>query len=147
MILTAKVYEVAKQTELTSAALLSQKVGRPVFLKREDLQSVHSFKLRGAYNKLAHMTAAERDQGVIACSAGNHAQGLALAASKLGISAKIVMPSGTSEIKWNAVARLGGDVVLHGVDLFEAKQEALRLAKLENRVFVHPYASRTFKCM
>jgi len=139
-ILTAKVYDVAVETALTPAPLLSSKLGnRPIFLKREDTQPVHSFKIRGAYNKLRGLSQADKNRGVIACSAGNHAQGIAIAARALGIDAVIVMPAGSAEIKWKSVQRLGAKVILHGADLFESKTECLRLAAIDGKVFVHPY--------
>ena len=108
-ILTAKVYDVAIETPLDFAPTLSQRLGNRVLLKREDLQPVFSFKLRGAYNKMAHLSAAERARGVIAASAGNHAQGVALAAQRLGCEAMIVMPVTTPQIKIDAVAGARGE--------------------------------------
>ena len=106
-ILLAPVYDVAKETDLTPLTKLSARLGNQIFLKREDQQPVHSFKLRGAYNKLANLPKAQCIHGVVAASAGNHAQGLALAASKLGINATIFMPITTPEIKVDNVRRLG----------------------------------------
>src|SRR5664279_5429555 len=117
-ILTALVYDVAIESPLEPAPRLSNRLGSQVWLKREDLQPVFSFKLRGAYNKIAQLTTAERDRGVIAASAGNHAQGVALAANRLGCEAIIVMPVTTPRIKVDAVRTLGAKVVLHG-DSFE----------------------------
>src|SRR5262245_39597972 len=113
-ILTAKVYDVAVETQLDEAVPLSRHPGNRVLLKREDQQPVFSFKLRGAYNKMAHLSAAERAKGVIAASAGNHAQGVALAAQRLGCQATIVMPITTPHIKISAVEARGAKVVLHG---------------------------------
>ena len=122
-ILTAKVYDVAIETPLELAATLSQRLRNRVLLKREDTQPVFSFKLRGAYNKMAHLTAAERARGVIAASAGNHAQGVALAAQKLGCTATIVMPVTTPHIKIAAVEARGASVVLHGDSYSDAYDE------------------------
>ena len=113
-ILTAKVYDVAIESALDLAPTLSQRIGNRVLLKREDQQPVFSFKLRGAYNKMAHLSAAERNRGVVTASAGNHGQGVALAAQKLGCKATIVMPVTTPSIKIQAVAARGAKVVLHG---------------------------------
>ncbi|KAJ1913065.1 threonine deaminase [Mycoemilia scoparia] len=139
LILTAPVYEVADETPLTAATNLSTKTNNRVYLKREDLQSVFSFKLRGAYNKIYHLTDEEKQQGVIACSAGNHAQGVALAAKKLGIKATIVMPKLTPEIKWKNVKRLGAQVVLHGDDFDSAKEECTRLTHQQGYVNIPPF--------
>ena len=119
-ILEAEVYDVATESPLDPAPLLSDRLGLPVMLKREDLQPVFSFKLRGAYNRIRKLDEAARKRGVITASAGNHAQGVALAASRLGIRAHIVMGRNTPEIKVNAVARLGGHVILHGDNYDEA---------------------------
>src|ERR1700745_448629 len=113
-ILTAKVYDVAVESPPEIAPTLSRRLGNRVLLKREDQQSVFSFKLRGAYNKMAHLSAAERARGVIAASAGNHAQGVALAAQRLRCKATIVMPITTPSIKIQAVTARGAKVVLHG---------------------------------
>src|SRR5262247_3059185 len=113
-ILTARVYDVAHETPLEPARALSRRLGNHVLLKREDQQSVFSFKLRGAYNKMAHLTPAERARGVIAASAGNHAQGVALAAQKLQCAATIVVPVTTPHIKIAAIESRGAKVVLHG---------------------------------
>ncbi len=138
-ILTAKVYDVAVETPLEEAATLSRRLGNRVLLKREDQQSVFSFKLRGAYNKMAHLTPAERASGVIAASAGNHAQGVALAAQRLGCAATIVMPITTPHIKIAAVEARGATVVLHGDSYSDAFDEAQRLQKASGATFVHPY--------
>ena len=121
LILTSRVYDVCKETPLDPAPRLSRRLGRTVLLKREDLQPVFSFKLRGAYNKIAHLGQAERAQGVIAASAGNHAQGVAYSARRLGIPAIIVMPRTTPEIKVEAVRASGPEVVLHGDTYADAK--------------------------
>lgn len=138
-ILTALVYDVAIESPLEAAPRLSGRLGSKVWLKREDLQPVFSFKLRGAYNKIAQLTQAERDRGVIAASAGNHAQGVALAAKRLGCEAVIVMPVTTPRIKVDAVRTLGAKVVLHG-DTFEAAfAHSQALAQVEGRIYIHPY--------
>lgn len=135
----ADVYEVAIQTPLEFARKLSERLGHRVWLKREDLQPVFSFKLRGAYNKLRCLSEEERQRGVIAASAGNHAQGLALAATRMGLRAVIVMPSTTPSIKVDAVRAHGGEVVLHG-DIFDvASEHAQALAREHNLTYVHPY--------
>ena len=119
-ILNARVYDVARETPLDAAPLLSGRIGNHAFLKREDLQPVFSFKCRGAYNKMSRLNIATREAGVVAASAGNHAQGVALAATKLGIKAKIVMPVTTPAIKVEAVRALGAKVLLHGDSFDEA---------------------------
>lgn len=118
-----------------------QAVGASVYLKREDLQPIFSFKLRGAYNKIAHLTTEEQRRGIVCCSAGNHAQGVAMAAAKLDIDAVIVMPEATPLIKVAGVKRHGGRVrvLLHGESYDEAAGEAARLQKDEGRVMIHPY--------
>ncbi len=138
-ILNAKVYDVAVETPLEVAPNLSARIGNTVLLKREDMQPVFSFKLRGAYNKMAQLTAAQLKRGVITASAGNHAQGVALSAQKLGCKAVIVMPSTTPQIKIQAVARRGAKVVLHGDSYSDAYQHALALEKKDKLTFVHPY--------
>ncbi len=138
-ILTASVYDVARETPLEMMPTLSQRIGSSVWLKREDLQPVFSFKLRGAYNRIAQLTASERARGVIAASAGNHAQGVALAASRLGIKAVIVMPVTTPRIKVQAVQRFGGRTVLHGDSFDEASAHALTLQEKHGYVFIHPF--------
>lgn len=135
----SKVYDVAIETPLDHAKVISARLANNIYLKREDLQSVFSFKLRGAYNKIAHLSAAERNQGVIAASAGNHAQGVALAANKLGIPATIVMPTTTPNIKVESVTRLGGKTILFGDTYDEAHQYSLQLAEQQNLSYVHPY--------
>ncbi|EFX05525.1 threonine biosynthetic enzyme [Grosmannia clavigera kw1407] len=126
LILTSRVYEVCKETSLTHAVNLSNRLECNVLLKREDEQPVFSFKLRGAYNKMAHLDPAEAWRGVVCCSAGNHAQGVAYSGRKLKIPATIVMPEGTPSIKHLNVSRMGGNVVLHGADFDAAKEECLR---------------------
>src|SRR4051812_48658127 len=138
-ILTAKVYDVAVETPLELAATLSERLGNRILLKREDQQSVFSFKLRGAYNKMAHLSPAMRKRGVIAASAGNHAQGVALAAQKLACKATIVMPVTTPFIKIAAVEARGAKVVLHGDSYSDAYSHALLLQKKSGAAFVHPY--------
>jgi len=138
-ILTSSVYEVAEETPLEPMALLSARLGIPVLLKREDLQPVFSFKIRGAHNKIASLTADERARGVICASAGNHAQGVALSAARLGIRAVIVMPTTTPSIKVNSVRRMGGEVVLFGDAFDAARDHANELAVQNGLVFVHPF--------
>jgi threonine dehydratase len=138
-ILTARVYDVAIESALEPATGISAAVNNLVLLKREDTQPVFSFKLRGAYNKMAHLTQAELDRGVICASAGNHAQGVALAAQHLNCKATIVMPLSTPAIKVNAVKARGGNVVLHGDSFFEANTHANALAAKKKLTFVHPY--------
>ena len=138
-ILTARVYDVADETPLEMAARLSQRLDNHILMKREDLQQVFSFKLRGAYNKIINLSDEERQAGVITASAGNHAQGVALAGSSLGITAVIVMPETTPEIKVNAVRGFGGQVVLHGDTYDEALTFALGKAHEQGMTFVHPY--------
>jgi threonine dehydratase len=138
-ILTAKVYDVAVETPLDAAPTLSLRLHNRVLLKREDQQPVFSFKLRGAYNKMAHMTPAQRAKGVIAASAGNHAQGVALAAQRLSCRATIVMPVTTPHIKIAAVEARGAKVVLHGDSYSDAYDRALALQKSSGATFVHPY--------
>ena len=138
-ILTALVYDVAVETPLEPAPLLSAALGQKVWLKREDLQPVFSFKLRGAYNRMARLDPQELARGVAAASAGNHAQGVALAARKLGCRAVIVMPVTTPAIKVDAVRRLGAEVRLHGDSFDEAAAFARELVAAEGFVFIHPY--------
>src|SRR6185369_11019718 len=109
-ILTSRVYEVARETPLDAAPRLSRRLDNDVLLKREDLQPIFSFKLRGAYNKIAHLTPAERARGVITASAGNHSQGVAFSARRLGLKATIVMPQTTPQIKIDAVTAMGAEV-------------------------------------
>jgi len=135
----ARVYDVAIETPLQLAPKLSARLRNEVLFKREDLQPVFSFKLRGAYNKIAQLTAAERARGVICASAGNHAQGVALSSHKLGIEATIVMPRTTPEIKVQAVEHLGGQVVLFGDSYSDASVHAAELCETSGKVFIHPY--------
>jgi len=140
--LTAKVYDVARETELELASNLSARIKNKVLLKREDNQPVFSFKLRGAYNKMAHLSPADLKRGVIAASAGNHAQGVALAAAKLDCKAIIVMPTTTPQVKIDAVSARGGSsvkIVLHGDSYSDAYQHALSLEKKHQLTFVHPF--------
>jgi len=138
-ILNARVYDVAVETPLELAPNLSARTGNRMLLKREDMQPVFSFKLRGAYNKMAHLQPSQRRRGVIAASAGNHAQGVALAAQKLGCRAVIVMPTTTPRIKIDAVAKRGAEVVLAGESFDEAYATALAIEKKQKLAFVHPY--------
>ncbi len=135
----SSVYDVAKNTPLEFQANLSARIHNRVLLKREDMQPVFSFKLRGAYNKMAHLSADAIKRGVIAASAGNHAQGVALSAQKLKCRAMIVMPTTTPLIKVNAVKARGAEVVLYGDSYSDAYIKALELEKSEGLTFVHPY--------
>ena len=137
--LNARVYDVAIVTPLQTAKNLSQRLGITVLLKREDQQEVHSFKLRGAYNKMAHLTPAQLKKGVICASAGNHAQGVALSASKMGVRAVIVMPLTTPQLKIDAVKGFGGEVVLFGESYSDAYTHAVALEKKQGLTFVHPF--------
>ncbi|WJW75869.1 threonine ammonia-lyase, biosynthetic [Thiohalobacter sp. IOR34] len=139
MILNARVYDVARETPLEYAQRLSERCGNRVWIKREDLQPVFSFKLRGAYNKIAHLSDAECARGVIAASAGNHAQGVALGAQRRGIKALIVMPRTTPQIKTASVRSLGARIVLHGDSYDEAHAHARQLAEERGLVFIHPF--------
>ena len=138
-ILTARVYDVAIESSLEPAKTLSARLKNTVLLKREDQQSVFSFKLRGAYNKMAHLSAAQLKKGVICASAGNHAQGVAMSAQKLGTRAVIVMPTTTPQLKVDAVKALGGDVVLHGDSYSDAYAHAVQIEKKRGLSFVHPF--------
>jgi len=138
-ILTARVYDVAIETGLERAPALSARIGNEVWLKREDNQPVFSFKLRGAYNKMAHLSATQLRRGVICASAGNHAQGVALAARKLGCKAVIVMPVTTPQVKIDAVRALGGEVELHGDSYSDAHERARQLERQRGLTFVHPF--------
>ena len=138
-ILRARVYDVAMESPLEAAPRLSRRLGNTVLLKREDLQPVFSFKLRGAYNKIAHLSDSVAKRGVICASAGNHAQGVALAAKRRGIPAIIVMPETTPNIKVSAVRDLGGEVVLHGDDYDSAYEHAQSIVRERNLAFVHPF--------
>jgi threonine dehydratase len=138
-ILKARVYDVAIESPLDPAPRLSRRLGNQVLFKREDLQPVFSFKLRGAYNKIAHLSAEQATRGVICASAGNHAQGVALGARRRGIPALIVMPETTPAIKVQAVRDLGGEIVLHGDDYDAAYEHARSLADARGLVFIHPF--------
>ncbi len=138
-ILRARVYDVAIESPLDPAPNLSRRLGNSVLLKREDLQPVFSFKLRGAYNRMSHLSAAELERGVIAASAGNHAQGVALAADRLGCRAVIVMPLTTPEMKVRAVEARGAEVVLHGDTYDEAYLRARQLEQERQLSFIHPF--------
>lgn len=138
-ILNAKVYDVARESDLQYAKQLSQRTGNTIYLKREDQQPVYSFKLRGAYNKMAHLTPAALRKGVICASAGNHAQGVALSANHLGTKAVIVMPTTTPQVKVDAVRALGGEVVLHGDSYTDAYDHAMQLQEKKGLTFVHPF--------
>lgn len=138
-ILLAPIYDLAVETELTHLSKLSARLNNQIYLKREDQQPVHSFKLRGAYNKLNNLSEEQCIHGVIAASAGNHAQGLALAAKKLGIKATIVMPKTTPDIKVDNVRRFGGEVRLVGNNFNEAQTASVEYAKAENKTLVHPF--------
>jgi threonine dehydratase len=137
--LSARVYDVARETPLEYAPKLSERVGHAVWLKREDTQPVFSFKLRGAFNKIASLTAADRESGVVAASAGNHAQGVALSAAKFGCRSVIVMPKTTPQIKVDAVRSLGGEVILEGDNYDEASAFAMAYCATEGMTYVHPY--------
>ncbi|KAG0356824.1 hypothetical protein BGZ54_000582, partial [Gamsiella multidivaricata] len=139
LILTARCYEILKQSPLTHAVNLSNRTQNNIYLKREDMQDVFSFKIRGAYNNMAHLSEEEKRRGVIACSAGNHAQGVALAAKMMGVKATIVMPTPTPEIKSRNVSRLGSTVILHGKNFDEAKAECERLTQLQNYTNIPPF--------
>jgi threonine dehydratase len=138
-ILTARVYDVAQETALQPARQLSRRLGNQVLLKREDQQPVFSFKLRGAYNKMVQLAPEARAKGVICASAGNHAQGVALAAQRLGCRAVVVMPVTTPQVKVDAVRMLGGEVVLHGDSYSDAYQHALHVQSAQGLTFVHPF--------
>ncbi|MCL1886749.1 MAG: threonine ammonia-lyase, biosynthetic [Betaproteobacteria bacterium] len=141
-ILTARVYDVAFETPLEHAPQLSQRTGNHVLFKREDMQSVFSFKLRGAYNKMAHLSPKQLKNGVICASAGNHAQGVALAANRLGCRAMIVMPTTTPPVKVQAVREHGGqrvEIVLYGDSFSDTCEHALALEKKHRMTFIHPF--------
>ncbi len=138
-ILNARVYDVARESPLEEAAILSARLANTVLIKREDLQPVFSFKLRGAYTKILSLTDAERERGIVAASAGNHAQGVALAGKKLGVPVTIVMPRTTPEIKIEAVGNWSPRIVLHGDDYQEAYEKSLEIAEADGLTYVHPY--------
>jgi threonine dehydratase len=135
----SRVYDVARITPLEIQSNLSKRINNKVLLKREDMQPVFSFKIRGAYNKMAHLSPEALAKGVIAASAGNHAQGVALSAQKLQCRAVIVMPTTTPQIKIDAVKSRGAEVVLHGDSYSDAYAYSLELEKKEGLTFVHPY--------
>ena len=137
-ILDARVYDVARETPIDEAALMSRRLDNQVWLKREDLQPVFSFKLRGAYNKMSRLTGAAA-RGVVAASAGNHAQGVAMAAQKMNVKATIVMPRTTPQIKVDAVRSRGARVVLHGDSFDEAAAHARKLVDEKVMTYVHPF--------
>ncbi|MBU2479116.1 MAG: threonine ammonia-lyase, biosynthetic, partial [Gammaproteobacteria bacterium] len=139
MILNARVYEIARETPLEPARRLSQRLDNQVWMKREDLQPVFSFKIRGAYNKIANLSEADCKRGVIAASAGNHAQGVAIGAHHRGIKALIVMPRTTPQIKVAAVRSYGARIVLHGDSYDDAYEHAQQLAAEKGLVFIHPF--------
>ena len=138
-ILDANVYDVAIETPLDLAPMLSARLNNKVLIKREDLQSVFSFKLRGAYNKISKLSDEEKAKGIIAASAGNHAQGVALSAKVLGIKATIVMPKTTPSIKVDAVRNHGAKIVLIGDSYDDASKHAAKLVEEKGMVYVHPY--------
>ncbi|QKV54331.1 threonine ammonia-lyase, biosynthetic [Comamonas antarctica] len=138
-ILTARVYDVAVESELQPARNLSRRLHNKVLFKREDQQPVFSFKLRGAYNKMAHLSQEQLQRGVICASAGNHAQGVAMSARKLGCRAVIVMPTTTPQVKIDAVQALGGEVVLAGESYSDAYKHSLQLQQEQGLTFVHPF--------
>ncbi len=138
-ILTSRVYDVAVETPLQPAPRLSTRLGNQVFFKREDLQPIFSFKLRGAYNRMAHLSADERARGVITASAGNHAQGVAYSGQRLGVPVVIVMPATTPEIKVNACRARGAEVVLHGDSYSDAEAQAYAMQAESGLTFIHPY--------
>ena len=137
--LQARVYDVAIESDLQIAPKLSERIGHTVLLKREDQQPVFSFKLRGAYNKMAQLTEAQKKKGVICASAGNHAQGVALGAKRMGLKSVIVMPTTTPQLKVDAVKRLGGEVVLAGESYSDAYGHAKKLEAQKGMVFIHPF--------
>ncbi|MCV6615355.1 MAG: threonine ammonia-lyase, biosynthetic [Cellvibrionaceae bacterium] len=138
-ILDARIYDVARETQLDEAPLISERIGNRVLIKREDLQPVFSFKVRGAYNKLRLLSPEQQAKGVIAASAGNHAQGLALAAKSLGVKATIVMPKTTPSIKVDAVRRRGAKVVLHGDAYDDAAAMANTMVAEQGLSYIHPF--------
>ena len=138
-ILTAAVYDAAVETPLETAANLSRRTGNTILLKREDLQPVFSFKIRGAYNKMAKLPAEALQKGVIAASAGNHAQGVAMSAQLLGCQATIVMPETSPQIKIDAVRARGGEVVLSGVSYSDAYEHAMKLVAESGKTYIPPF--------
>ena len=138
-VLTSRVYDVARETSLDKAPRLSERLDNEVLLKREDLQPVFSFKLRGAYNKIVHLQDKDRARGIIAASAGNHAQGVAFSAQKLGLRSIIVMPQTTPRIKVDAVRSMGAEVVLAGDSYDQAKAHCDTLVAETGMAFIHPF--------
>ena len=138
-ILKSRVYDVARETPLDTAPLLSRRLANEILLKREDLQPVFSFKLRGAYNRIAHLTEEERARGIITASAGNHSQGVAYSAKKLGLKATIVMPRTTPTIKVDAVRAMGAEVVLAGDSYSDAKAHCDTIVAETGLTFIHPF--------
>lgn len=138
-ILNARIYDLVVETPIDEAPQLSERLGNQVLLKREDLQPVFSFKLRGAYNKMLSLTEQQRAKGVVAASAGNHAQGLAMSAKKLGVKATIVMPRTTPQIKVSAVKARGAKVVLHGDAYDEASEYAMKMVAEKGMTYIHPF--------
>ncbi|MDO8643761.1 MAG: threonine ammonia-lyase, biosynthetic [bacterium] len=136
---SSRVYDVARRTPLDLAKNLSRQLGNTIYLKREDLQPVFSFKIRGAYNKMVHLNSSQRKKGVVCASAGNHAQGVALSAQKLKIPATIVMPTTTPEIKIRAVRQYGVEVVVTGDSYDDAAHFAQQLARKKGKIFIHPF--------
>ena len=139
MILKAPVYDIARETPLEQAPELSHRLDNAVWIKREDMQPVFSYKIRGAYNLMVSLSPAEREKGVVTASAGNHAQGVAMAAAKLQLGATIVMPKTTPEIKIVAVRRLGADIILHGNTYDEASEHAHTIAEKSGSTYIPPY--------
>ncbi len=137
--LLAPIYNIVKQTPLDHLTVLSKKLGCHVFLKREDLQIVHSFKIRGAHNCMIHLRSDQKQKGVIAASAGNHAQGVALSAKTLELNAQIIMPKTSPEIKINAVKQLGAEIILYGDRFDQANQKALEIAEKTGKCFIPPF--------
>lgn len=138
-VLTSKVYDVVEVTPLQKMEKLSERFNNQIYIKREDRQPVNSFKIRGAYAMIAGLNEQQKAAGVIAASAGNHAQGVALSVKKLGLNALIVMPQNTPSIKVDAVRGFGGEVLLHGANFDEAKAKAIELAKSKNMTFIPPF--------
>ena len=138
-ILKSRVYDVARETPLDVAPRLSRRLANKILLKREDLQPVFSFKVRGAYNKIAHLTEDERSRGIITASAGNHSQGVAFSAKTLGLKATIVMPTTTPPIKVDAVRAMGAEVVLVGDSYSDAKAHSDTIVAERGLTFIHPF--------
>ena len=135
----AEIYDLVNQTPLSKLEGLSQLTSQHILIKREDLQDVHSFKIRGAYNRIKQLSENEQSKGVIAASAGNHAQGVAVASKKMGIHATIVMPNTTPSIKIDSVKKHGATIILHGDNYDTASDYAKTLAKEQEKVYIHPY--------